>query len=156
MISARVDATSAIARLDAMKQRLRAGVRAAVADGAARLTAMVQAKLSGEVLNVRSGTLRGSIGVETVEDGQGITARLFSDTAYARIQEYGGRIVVPALVPVNAKALAFAYGGRMVFAARTAAHAVDIPERSYMRASLAEFEPAFIDAIRKLAADARS
>jgi hypothetical protein len=58
------------------------------------------------------------------------------------------------MTPVNAKALAFAYGGRMVFAKRTAAHTVTIPERSYLRSSLAEFAERFVDGIRKVALEA--
>jgi len=152
MFTARVDAASAIAKLNALQSKLRAGVREAVEEDAARLLALVCDKLSGEVLNARTGNLLRSIRSETSDNG----ARVFSDGSvpYARIQEYGGRVSVPAIEPVNAKALAFAYDGRMVFAKRTAAHAVDIPERSYLRASLDEFAPAFLDDIRKLVAEA--
>jgi len=41
-------------------------------------------------------------------------------------------------VPDKAKALAFAVGGKQVFAARVNLSAVMMPERSYLRASLAE------------------
>ncbi|MGH6878879.1 MAG: hypothetical protein ACREHV_16085 [Rhizomicrobium sp.] len=156
MITASIDPAPAIAKLDAMQQHLREGVRTAVQDDAGRLLSIVQAKLSGEVLNARSGALLRSIHAETDEDADGIGARVFSDGSvpYAHIQEFGGRMSIPALAPVSAKVLAFAYGGRMVFAKRTVAHVVDIPERSYMRASLAGFASIFADGIRKLVADA--
>ena len=155
MISARVDPTAAIARLGALADSLRSGVRALVGDGAARLYALVEAKLSGEVLHARSGALARSIRIETNEDADGIGARVFGDGSvpYARIQEFGGRIAVPEIAAVNAKALAFVYGGRMQFARHTAAHVVDIPERSYMRSSLAEFENGFVDDVRELATE---
>ena len=129
---------------------MHAGVRDAVTSGAARLLALVQAKLSGEVLQPHSGRLRASVHVEVSETG----ARISTEVPYARIQEYGGRISLPEIVPVNAKALAFAYRGKLVFAKRVAAHTVDIPERSYMRSSLYEFEAGFLSDIRKITADA--
>ncbi|HEX4079584.1 MAG TPA: hypothetical protein VHX61_12015 [Rhizomicrobium sp.] len=158
MITTRIDPTPAIAKLEVMKRRLRAGVRAEVENGAARLLSRVQAKLSGEVLEARSGALLRSIQAETNEDEDGFGAQVFSDGSvpYARIQEYGGRVNIPALTPVHAKALAFAYGGRMVFAKSAAAHVVDIPERSYMRSSLAEFADAFTADIRRIVSDALS
>jgi hypothetical protein len=73
---------------------------------------------------------------------------------YARIQEYGGKIEVPEIAPVQARALAFEYGGKLVFAMKTAAHVIEIPEHSFMRYSLAEIGPEIIDAIRKVAAEA--
>jgi hypothetical protein len=73
---------------------------------------------------------------------------------YARIQEYGGRLDIPAIAPVQAKALAFAYGGRLVLAINAAAHSVVIPERSYMRSSLDEFSSTFANDIGNAVADA--
>lgn len=150
MIALNIGATGAIERLRALVDKTRAGVRDAVAASAERLVALVQAKLSGEVLNARSGALRASIRAETDET----SARISSDVPYARIQEYGGHIALPEIVPVNARALAFAYGGKLVFAKRVKAHGVDIPERSYMQSSLAEFEAGFVDDIRRVAAEA--
>jgi phage gpG-like protein len=151
VIMARVDTTAAIARLEDMRERLRAGVGDAIDDGAVRLLALVRTKLSGEVLQARSGALRDSIRAATDADGAG--AQVFADGSipYARIQEYGGRIDMPEIAPDKAKALAFAYGGRMVFAKHTAAHVVDIPQRSYLRSALAEFAPALLDELRKAA-----
>jgi hypothetical protein len=154
MITAQVDAESAIAELETLKDRVGDVVGEAVEGAASQLLGLVQAKLSGEVLNARSGALRSSIRVESDAEGSG--ARVFSDGSvpYAHVQEYGGRIAIPEIVPKNAKALAFAYGGRMVFAARTAAHVVNLPGRSYLRSSLAEFAPLFLDDIRKVVMEA--
>jgi hypothetical protein len=60
------------------------------------------------------------------------------DIKYAAIQEFGGTIPPHEIVPDKAKALAFAVGGKQVFAARVNLPAVTLPERSYLRASLAE------------------
>jgi phage gpG-like protein len=155
-ITAEIAAERAIAEFDALPGKVRASARDAVAEDGARLVSIVQAKLSGDVLQSRSGALLRSIKAETNEDADGVGVRVFSDGSvpYARIQEYGGRIAVPQIVPVEAKALAFAYGGRMVFAKSAAAHVVDIPERSYMRSSLDEFAAAFVADIRKIVTDA--
>ncbi|HEX3429543.1 MAG TPA: hypothetical protein VHT03_01545 [Rhizomicrobium sp.] len=152
MISTTIDTAAAIAALARWGAGLRARLRDAFAQNAAALLAIVRAKLSGEVLEPRSGALRASIRAETGEDESGFAARVFSNGSvpYARIQEYGGRIAVPELAPINAQALAFAYGGRLVFAHRVRAHAVTIPERSYMRISLDEFAPVFADSVRRI------
>lgn len=153
-VLATIDAMAAIAKLEALKDRLRTDVREAVEDGASALASRVQTKLSGEVLQARSGALRDSIMAEVSEDAPGVGARVSSDAPYARVHEYGGRINIPEIVPRNAKALAFEYGGRLVFAKRTAAHVVTMPERSFMRSALAEFAPVLIDDIRKVVAEA--
>ena len=129
------------------------GVAQATQESTRRLLATVQNKLSGEVLNARSGALRRSI-VETglfVAAGD-ITDSVASDgsVAYARIQEYGGRVSIPEIVPRSARALAFEYGGRLVFARHVAGHDVGIPERSYLRSSLAELRGSIADNIRKV------
>jgi len=155
MMSADVRAAGAIESLETWRESLRARLRRSFEACADALLSFVCDKLSGDVLRPKSGTLRASIRAEVGEDAGGFAARVWStgSLSYARIQEYGGRIEIPAIVPKTAGALAFAYGGRMVFAKRARAHGVQLPERSYMRTSLAEFAPLFDDAIRRLAAD---
>jgi hypothetical protein len=153
MISLSVDTASAIGKLKAIPSTVRTGAAQAVQESTRRLLGAVQEKLSGDVLNVRSGALRRSI-METglVVGDSTVTDSVASDgtVAYARIQEYGGRVNIPEIVPESAKALAFEYGGRLVFARRVAAHVVEIPERSYLRASLAEQLDGLTDNIRKI------
>jgi hypothetical protein len=155
MIFATIRPGAAIESVGAWRDRLRARLREGFATNANALLGVVRAKLSGAVLRPRSGALRASLRAEIAEDTGGFQARVWSDgsLAYARIQEYGGRIAIPEIVPGNAKALAFLYGGRLVFARRTRAHAVTIPERSYMRSSLDDFAPAFADSIRRIAGE---
>lgn len=70
---------------------------------------------------------------------------------YLKIQEYGGTVQTPEIVPVTATVLAFMsahklqFGGlgnpqstSMIFSKKTAAHSTTLPERSFMRRSLAE------------------
>jgi hypothetical protein len=156
MITIEVGTAPAIAKLDVLAQSLRSATRNAIENGGNQLLSIVQGKLSGEVLNARSGALLHSIRALTSEAANSVETRVFCDGSvpYARVQEYGGRLNIPAVVPVRAKALAFAYEGRLVFATSTAAHVVDIPERSYMRASLDEFEATFAQSIHQSVADA--
>lgn len=156
MISATTDPRGGIEKLRLWREGLRARLRETFADGAETLLASVRAKLSGELLQTKSGALRASVRAEVDESSHGLAARLWSDGSvpYARVQEYGGRIAIPEIVARNAQALAFVYSGKMMFAKSVAAHIVAIPERSYMRSSLAEFAPAFLDDIRKLATEA--
>lgn len=155
MITVEFDAAPAAAKLGATRRRLRSSMQGAMVRGAGQLLSLVHAKLSGEVLNVRSGALLRSIRAATAEDEGSISARVFSDGSvpYARIQEYGGHLNIPAAIPGHAKALAFAYGGRLVFAKRTAAHVAEIPARSYLRSSLDEFGGEFSETVHAAIVD---
>jgi phage gpG-like protein len=126
-------------KLAALAETLHLRARTVVEADTRKLLASVRQKLSGEVLQSRTGRLRESIRASV----SGLEGRVESDGSvpYARIQDMGGVIKVPEIFPAPAKALAFAYGGRLVFAKHTAAHQVDIPARSYMRASLDEIAP---------------
>ena len=76
-----------------------------------RLLAKVEANLSGEVLQERSGTLKHSIVSDIEEAGTMVTATIASvGVPYAAIQEYGGHTAPHEIVPVKAKALALAGG----------------------------------------------
>ncbi len=85
-------------------------------------------KLSGQVLNQQSGYLVSRLFTDVTDDGAGIMAVVGTDTPYARIHEYGG-----VIEPVNALALRFQIDGHWVMVKR-----VVMPERSYMRSTLAE------------------
>jgi phage gpG-like protein len=156
-VEIQIDAGSAAAKLTALPDKVRVGVRQVVQAGALKLLAKAQQKVSGDVLQVRSGALLNSLRETGLSDsGDTLSDGVSTDAAlkYAHIQEYGGRIEIPEIVPVNARALAFEYGGKVVFAMKTVAHVVEIPEHSFMRSSLAEIAPAILDDIRKVVASA--
>lgn len=126
--------------LVAMPARLRGALSSKANILAAALQAKIKDKLSGTVLNSKSGALARSI-VATIDDSAAdlsVTIASSSDIKYAAIQEYGGTIPPHEIVPDKAKALAFAIGGKEAFAARVNLPAITLPERSYMRSSLAE------------------
>lgn len=114
-------------------QELGAGARSRLAMAIGEQAALFQQvvaeeKLSGQVLNQVTGTLRDSLFTEVVEDASGIKAIVGVNTPYARIHEYGG-----VIEPVNKLALKFQIGGKWVVVKR-----VVMPERSYLRSTLAE------------------
>lgn len=157
MLDATTNARALGAALAGLPMKVRTGVAAAISLAAQELRERVEENLSGDVLNARSGALKDSI-VETVSSGDILSASVGSDGSvpYVRIQEFGGRIAIPEIVPRAAKVLAFPFGGRIVFAAHTAPHEVDIPERSYLRSALEEESPAIAGAIRDAISEALS
>jgi phage gpG-like protein len=128
-----------IARLEAMPERVRRALVTKVTMLALKLEAKVKQKLSGEVLNKRSGALRRSIFNEVTETGSGVIGKVASsgDVKYAAIHEFGGTINVPEIT-AKGKALAFMRDGKMVFYKKVAAHTVTMPERSFLRSSLSD------------------
>jgi phage gpG-like protein len=128
------------AALAAMPDRVRQALSNKANVLALALEAKIQQKLSGTVLNTRSGALARSI-IATVDDAAaGVSVRIGAsgDVKYAAIHEFGGTIPPHEIVTDKAKALAFLVGGKQVFAARVNLPAVTMPERSYLRSSLAE------------------
>jgi len=152
-LSLRDGASAALAE---MPERLRAALAEKANALATELQAKIQQKLAGEVLNTRSGALARSI-VATIEDVSGNVAVSIAsngDVKYAAIHEFGGTIPPHEIVPDKAKALAFAVGGKEVFAARVNLPAVTMPERSYMRSSLAEMADAIGDKLTEAVVEA--
>ncbi len=128
-------------------------VAAALRDRAAalqqRLLDKVQANLSGDVLQSRTGALEASVIAELAADADGLTATVASTgVPYAAIQEYGGTTAPHDIVPVKARALAFAAG----FAARVHHPGSVIPARAPLGSALDalrdEITGGFKDAVR--------
>jgi len=147
---------TATAALGAMPERIRAALVAKAGVLAAKLQAKIGQKLSGEVLQMKSGALAGSLGVTIEETSGGVAVRLATsaDVKYAAIHEYGGVIPPHQIVPDKAKALAFLVGGKQAFAARVNLPAIAMPERSYMRTSLAEMADDIRDELAATAIEA--
>lgn len=147
---------TATAALGAMPERIRAALVAKAGVLAAKLQAKIEQKLSGEVLQMKSGALAGSIGVTIEETSGGVAVGLATsaDVKYAAIHEFGGVIPPHEIVPDKAKALAFLVGGKQAFAARVNLPAIAMPERSYMRTSLAEMADDIRDELAATAIEA--
>ena len=96
-----------------------------------RLLAKVDANLSGDVLQTRSGALKASVAVALDIGTDQVAASITSEgVAYAAIQEYGGRTAAHDIVPVKAQALAFAGAGGSVFRRRVRHPGSVIPARA--------------------------
>lgn len=97
-------------------------------------------KLSGQVLNVRSGALRRSINFKVTNDGKEVTGTVFSsgDVKYAGIHEFGGTTKPHVILPRKAEALAFMFAGKMQFAKKVNHPGSVMPERSFMRSALSD------------------
>jgi phage gpG-like protein len=144
-----------VQKLTAMPQRVHASLLRKVTTLALQLEAKVKTALSGVILNVRSGALRRSI-FETVEDDPTkVIGKVASsgDVKYAAIHEFGGMIPAHEIVPDKAKALAFLIGGKQVFAQRVQIPAIDMPERSYLRSSLADMADEIQEGLREAVHD---
>lgn len=131
-----------VARLLGLPASLREELRNEVAKQTLALKAhVVDTKLSGQVLRRRTGTLAGSIGVELSDTAGGVVGRvgtLNKAVKYARIHEYGGK-TSPHEIVAKGKALRFQLSsGVMMFRKRVMHPGSVMPERSFLRSSLAE------------------
>lgn len=104
---------------------------------------IIQDKLSGQVLNKRTGKLQQSIAEAVTSANSDVIGRVFSsgDVKYAAIHEYGGHTKAHIIEATNGKALAFMMGGKQVFFKRVNHPGSNMPERSFMRSSLKDKKP---------------
>lgn len=114
-------------------------------------------KLAGDALQLRSGALAASITTEVTADSDSVMVSAGSSgVPYAAIQEYGGRTAAHEILPSKAQALAYLQGGALRFARRVEHPGSKIPERSYLRSSLAELGDAIETQFAEAAQDAWS
>jgi hypothetical protein len=105
---------------------------------ALRLQQKIIVKLSGQVLNIRSGKGAGSVRVTLATPGDTVTADVQAGGGpawYLKLHEFGTDAPY-TILPINKQALAFMLGGKMVIV-RKVIHP-PIKERSFMRTSIAE------------------
>ena len=144
-------------RLQNLPTALQSALQAKAADLADRLRRHVtDDKLSGQVLRIRTGALKASIAAEVTDQTDQVLVRVFSsgDVKYAAIQEYGGQTSPHDIVPDKAKVLAFFAHGGTVFAKRVHHPGSHIPERSYLRSSLADMADQIVADFKDAAAAA--
>ncbi len=144
-------------RFDAYPAALQAALRAKGSELAAALADRVKNdKLSGAVLNIRSGALRDSITASVTADADGVFASVGSegDVKYAAIQEYGGKTSAHEILPSKGDVLAFVAGDGQHFARRVEHPGSLIPERSYLRSALADMKDEIVTALADAAAKA--
>lgn len=111
---------------------------------------IVSEKLSGQVLQHRSGKLAGSIRVALAETSgdsvRGGVQGAGGVAPYGRYHEYGTASQYE-IVPKQAKVLAFSIGGQTVFARRV--QHPPIAERSFMRTGLQDMRQQIVEGLRQ-------
>jgi phage gpG-like protein len=147
-----------IANLGAMTGKIRTAARSSLDAWAVELAGYIKAeKLSGQVLNRRTGRLSSSVHPVTgIESGTSVSAGAGGGAGvpYAKIHEYGGMIPAHVVAAINAKALAFTVNGVMRFAKSVQIPDVTMPERSYMRSALKDEAPDGIAQLKAAIAEA--
>lgn len=129
-----------IDRINASVPTIRAQLRREIERLAIKLLTHVKSdKLSGQVLNVRTGRLRRSIN-ERVEDKNGdITGFVGTNVEYARIHEFGWRGTVTVKEHlINGKSSIV----------RSHTRKVNVQERSFLRSALADMASEIREGIR--------
>ena len=156
MFSFEIDDKAVIARLASIPSGVRDALTRKITALRLMLEARVKMKLSGEVLNVRTGALRQSIFSETVATESEIAGQIASsgDVKYARIHEFGGTTVPHDIFPRKGQALKFMVGAETVFAKSVRHPGSVMPERNFMRSALAEMKDEIVAEITKAATDA--
>jgi phage gpG-like protein len=129
------------ARWAGFPARIRQGLEQAITQLGDDLAARVQQKLGGEVLRRRSGRLASAQQAVVTSDGDGVSVAVGFDAQavpYGAIQEFGGTTRAHLIAVKAARALAFNVGGRLVFAKSVQHPGSVLPERSFLRSSLAD------------------
>lgn len=130
-----IGASDVSARFDSISERLRAEL--VVGIGRAALLVQTQTKsqkLSGQVLNVRTGRLRRSINVKITEGDQAVTATVGTNVKYAAVHEYG----FDGTVSVREYLRRTKNGNTATVRAHD--RHMHVPEKSFLRSALADME----------------
>src|SRR5260370_38249780 len=100
-----------------MPGKLQAALLQKVSHLALKLEAKVKQKLSGDVLQVRTGNLRRSIQNKVEQSTTSVIGKGYSsgDVKNAALHEFGGQTKAHVIEAVNGKALAFSMGGKQWF-----------------------------------------
>jgi len=124
-------------RLEARGDAAQSAIGRAIVKLGNDLKSNVQQKLSGEVLQVRSGALREGIAVRIEESGAAVKTTVYSDARYAAAQEFGFTGTVSVRASLRRIKSAF---GRPIAATTigvaTFSRRMNLPQRSFLRSAL--------------------
>lgn len=131
-----------VQRFSAMPPKLKAAILTAVTHLSRKLQRNVKAeKLSGQVLNVRTGTLRRSIDLNISESSTGVVGKVSTNLSYAPVHEYGFKGVVT--VKSHMREIKQAFGKSITpksITVGTHTRNVNLPARSFLRSALRDME----------------
>ena len=111
---------------------------------------VVADKLQGQVLHHRTGALGRSIQTEVTESGEQVTGKVFSsgDVKYAAVHEYG----FDGVVNVKPSIRTMVFGREVApFTVAGYSYHMHMPERSFLRSSLADQAEEIVAGIQKAA-----
>ena len=147
LVTVSLRAEAFLAQLAGAPERLREAVERTIRRLAIKLQAKVKAeKLTGQVLHVRTGTLRRSINQQVFVEGDAVFAIVGTNVRYAAAHEYGFNGVVEVRGHVRKVASRSVYrGSRQTLqgVSFVSAHQrnVNLPARSFLRSALREMAP---------------
>lgn len=145
MISSRVIGVDAVAKkLAALPDHIKDEVKRSLVGVCLKLVAKIKSeKLSGQVLNVKTGTLRRSISYQVVDNANELTAQVGSNVAYAAAHEYGFHGTVSVREHLREIKQAFGKSLKEPKTVMVRAHSMrmNIPERSFLRSAIEEMAP---------------
>jgi phage gpG-like protein len=145
-------------RLEGKLRRIPQQVQSSVLRAVQRLAIDIQGyvktdKLSGQVLHVRTGTLRRSINQSVKQDGKRVLGVVGTNVKYARAHEYGFSGTVD--VKAHLRTISQAFGRPLATPAtqniRAYSRKVNLPERSFLRSAIKDFEPKILERLRAAA-----
>lgn len=144
MIEFRVEGDQAVIRmLSAKVPMLTNAIRASVVRSSIALVRYVKEnKLSGQVLHVRSGTLRRKVNYRVTESASEITGSVGVKLKYAAAHEYG--LDTEEFIKSHLRTVKQAFGrpiNPVQVTVRAHSRHMKLPERSFLRSSLREMTP---------------
>jgi phage gpG-like protein len=136
-----------LVRFHALHPRIHGELSRTVQRLAIKLTAHVkQNKLTGQVLKVRTGTLRRSINYQVAVTPISTMASVGTNLSYAAIHEYGFRGVVNVRAHLRLAKTVFGRELATPAVQHVGAHSrrVNIPARSFLRSALKDLKPEIV------------
>jgi phage gpG-like protein len=126
----------AVARFNAMPDRLRQELKVGITRSALLVQRdSMQNKLSGQVLQVRTGRLRRSINIKVDDSGTKVVGTVGTNVEYAAVHEYGfhGAVTVR-------EHLRRTVSGKQSLV-RAHQMQMNVPEKSFLRSALQDMQP---------------
>jgi phage gpG-like protein len=125
-----------VAKLTKYPEGLRKELRAAIERAGMRVQRHAkESKLSGQVLNVRTGRLRRSINLRVTEDPAMIQATVGTNVAYAKVHEFGFSGAVTVREHLRRSKATF-----RASLVRAHSRRFSMPQRSFLRSALSDLK----------------
>lgn len=149
-LTVRIESEAVVAKLRAMDAAVRVALLRAVTEEAIRVQTRVRAKLTGDVLKERTHHLHDSIHFNVTNDANGVIATVGTDVVYAAIHEYGFTGTEQVREHIRRQSVAFGKPITPVeVSVRAHARKVNLPERSFLRSTLAEMATGIVERLEQ-------